>query len=325
MPVIPLESARPLNTHPAFDSPDAGDIAVVFCHFNPCKYRAPERNLGPFLDGLFDLRVPVYAAELRCGRSLESDPVLPASHPRVIQLTSRCVFFQKENLWNLVAARLPAQYRKVVCLDADLIMRPSTWFHAVSQALDDAPLVHPHSRAILLNRSGDVEMSSFSVGYAVGTGQWTAEKRIRFHPGRSIAARRDLWETAGGLYNTPIGGGDQLLLWAVLGATSELRPYMEAVSQQYSDHYQRWAARIREWSGGQLGYVTADAYHLWHGSNKNRQYFERVRRMTGYDPTTDIAPNPDTGLPEWSDAACEKKAAMIAAVEAYFATRREDE
>jgi hypothetical protein len=299
-------------------------MAVVFCHFNPCKYRSPERNLAPFLDGLYDLGVPVYGAELRCGQSLQSEPVLPPSHSRVLQLTSRSIFFQKENLWNLVARRLPAQYRKVICLDADLIIRPTTWLEAVGKALDDAPLVHPFSRAVLLDRDGARLSESFSVGYAAGNQLWYQNK-FGFHPGLAIAARRELWEVAGGLYNTPIGGGDQLLMWAALGAIDDLRSAMEGASQQYSDSYRGWAQPFHAWCKGQLGYVTADCFHLWHGSIKNRQYTERHRRKAGYDPDMDMAPNPETGLPEWTDFARENKIALISGIEEYFTTRLEDE
>jgi hypothetical protein len=325
--LIPLDSARPLHTHPVFDRPDCGDLAIVFCHFNPCKYRAPERNLGPFLDGLYEMGVPVYGAELRCGQSLRYDPVLPRAHPRVLQLTSDCVFFQKENLWNLVAGRLPAQYRKVICLDADLIIRPATWLESVRRALDDTPLVQPQSRVVLLRQNGEILSENLSIGYAVGNKLWSAEHRAKqwFQTGRAIAARRDLWEAAGGLYNAPIGGGDMFLTWAVIGSSDELRSGVEAISIQYSDHYRSWAERIIAWSGGRLGYVTADLYHLWHGAFQNRQYGSRDQRLAGYDPATDMAPNPETGLMEWTAFARENKSAMIAAVAEYFTTRLEDQ
>ena len=106
---------------------------------------------------------------------------------------------------------------------------------------------------------------------------------------------------------------------------SKATPFVDFVSKKYANHYRRWLKRLNSWARGQLGYVTADVFHLWNGSDKNRQYRDRIDRLSGYDPDTDMAPNPRSGLPEWTEAARKKKPAMIAAVEEYFTTRLEDQ
>ena len=313
-----------IRKHRAFDV-ETGPIVVVLCHFNPCGYKLPIRNLKLILDALLCARVPVYAAELRCGVQLNAEPILPQTHPHVLQMRSECVMWQKESLWNHVVARLPVQFRKVLCLDADIILKYRHWPSAISEALDCVPLLQPYSRAVWLDPMGGERSNRLSAGYAVANGLTDPEDPRIYHPGFGIAARRDLWETVGGLYNAPMGNGDWMLIAAALGKIDALRPSVEGMSGGWWHHYSRWALAIHKWCSGIVDCIPSDAQHLWHGSKKNRQYLDRVSRLAGLDPYSDIEIDTVTGLPTWSSSAQRLKQDMVLSVEAYFKVRREDD
>jgi hypothetical protein len=163
-----------------------------------------------------------------------------------------------------------------------------------------------------------------SSGYAVANGLPFAEDPRMYHPGLGIAARRELWEDCGGLYNGPLGNGDWMLVAAVLGKIDGLKASLQASSRNYWRDYSSWAASINRWLGV-ICPISSDALHFWHGSKRDRQYLERISRLRDFDPTMDIEQHPITLLPEWSLTARMHKSALITDVASYFSVRREDE
>jgi len=70
---------------------------------------------------------------------------------------------------------------------------------------------------------------------------------------------------------------------------------------------------------GRVGAIPGRAFHLWHGELKDRRYEARLGLLDGFDPYTDIAPDPG-GCWRWSS----DKPGLHAAVRRYFETRNED-
>jgi hypothetical protein len=322
---VPVEyDAERLRRHPVFDRPHRGSCAVVLCHFNPCNYRLRNQNVLRVLDHLDSFQLPVFAAELRCGAASQAPPVLPADHPRVRQAATASVLWQKENLWNLVARDLPKRYRNVLCLDADVILTDQRLPDAIEEALAATPVVHPFTRAVWLDPTDRPLFERMSFGLAIASrSQSPADKRLHF-PGFAFALRREFWDVCGGLYNGPLGGGDWMFTAALCGQAEELKPRTLPVSRRYWDHYAEWAACVYRWCAGSMGYVEGSAFHLWHGSWENRRYDTRHLRLHGFDPYTDLAPNPISGVVEWTPSASASKPNLVHAVEEYFGTRLED-
>jgi hypothetical protein len=315
------DAAR-LQRHPVFDRPHRGSCAVVVCHFNPCDYRTTKQNLLRVLDHLDSIGVPVFAAELRCGAASGRPPVLPVDHARVLQLTSSSVLWRKENLWNLVARGLPKRYRNVLCLDADVILTRERLLDAIEDALADSRVVHPFTKAIWLDPSDRPLVERTSFGLAIAHGRQDRANRLKHFVGFGLAARRELWDVCGGLYNCPIGSGDWMFVAALCGRAADLRLW--ALSPRYWEHYAAWADGVYRWCADSIGYVEGDAFHLWHGSWENRQYEARLARIRGFDPNTDLAPNASSGVTEWTPSAQASKPDLVQAVESYFGVRLED-
>jgi hypothetical protein len=322
--VTAARDAERLRRHPVFDRPHRGSCAVVVCHFNPCNYRLRTKNLLRVLDRLDSLHVPVFAAELRCGEASRFPPVLPTYHPRVLQSTSSSVLWQKENLWNLVARGLPKRYTNVLCLDADVILADQPLSDVIEDALASTAVVHPFTRAIWLDPSDRPLFEKMSFGQAIARGHESPSDRRQYFPGFAFAVRREFWDVCGGLYNGPLGGGDWMFTAALCGRAEDLKGATLRFSRRYWDHYAAWADGVHRWCAGSMGYVEGDALHLWHGSWENRNYVERLVRLRGFDPYTDLAPNPSSGVVEWTPSAYASKPDLVHGVESYFGTRLED-
>ena len=66
--------------------------------------------------------------------------------PRTLRLRTSSCLFQKERLLNLLEARVPQQYGKVLFLDADVLLGDAGgggWYDSLSHLLDAHEEVHP--------------------------------------------------------------------------------------------------------------------------------------------------------------------------------------
>jgi hypothetical protein len=125
-------------------------------------------------------------------------------------------------------------------------------------------------------------------------------------PGGAWAARRDVLDQIGGLYDGyPAGSGDVFTLGGFLGTTGDR--YFRHYSDLVFKHFAPWRDRAYSVVRGNIGYVHAVASHLFHGMRKNRQYSQRHAAMKegNFDPARHLERNAD-GINQLS-AACPKE------------------
>jgi hypothetical protein len=308
-----------------FNLPDTGEMAAVVCHFNPSAYAAPIQNLQATLRWLGAERLPTFAVEVRCGRSLDVPPVLPVGHPRVLQLTGASSIFRKDNLWNVMARRLPLRYRFVLCLDADSLLLSNDWQPRLLDALKERLVVQPFTTAVWTDSAQQAFKRKPSCGLGWQNGRPNAHLSSEFHSGFAIAVRREFWEATPGFYNSPIGGGSLFFVAAAVGQECEVEPTLESVSRPFLDHLRQWERATYAWVHGSFGAIEGEAVHLWHGSRAKRQYMERFKRLATFVPDCDIVSTAPYGVHEWSQQAFLEKPQMVQAVKDYFSSREEDE
>lgn len=211
-----------LNPNDVFDLADEGRIVAVLCHFNPCLYESPVRNLKNVLKWLLAERIPTYAVELRCGRSQQMPSLLPTGHRKIIQLQSRFTMFRKDNLWNIVEQVLPAHFEYVLCIDADTLLLGDGWQTSLLQELDKNKAVQPFSKAVWTDSVGQPFKEKTSCGFAFHHNLPNPQISKGFHSGFAIAVHRDFWKRTAGFYNSPVGGGSLFLMSAIMGLENEL-------------------------------------------------------------------------------------------------------
>lgn len=317
-----------------FDVEEAGDLAVVLCHFNPQGYDNPERNLARTLQWLERDRLPTFAVELARGTIGARRAALPA-HPRILHLRASTVFFRKENLWNIAARRLPDRYRYVLCLDADVVLQGRCWREALLAELESHRLVHPFRDAAWLDSTGRIFRRKRSAVAAFLGGLDSPESGRTYHVGFGVALWRSFWSETAGLYNGPLGEGASSLMAAAMNRATALDPYFGGISLELLDHYKRWARQVSDWVDGNLSCIDGEATHFWHGHSAKRKYVwhnpignshyeDRQAWFTGFDPVQDMMSNAQ-GLLDWTPAALATKPGMVSGIERYFAGRDEDE
>src|SRR5258708_5023389 len=129
-------------------------VAVICCHFNPAGFVHRSAHLQVFIDELKRLRVPVFAAEL----AYDKDPYCLPDEKNFYRF--RCsrehIFWHKENLLNLAAKRVPAEYDKIAWVDSDIRFDNLEWIAHADRALNEKAVVQLFAEAHWTDRHGGI-------------------------------------------------------------------------------------------------------------------------------------------------------------------------
>ena len=291
-------------------------LAVVTCFFNWAGFSRKTANLRRFLLQMQAQGVPVFGVEA----------VLPGQAASTqgfdgwerVPANERNIMFQKEALLNRAVSLVPDSFDKIAWLDADVWFENSGWYECTEMLLNNYPVVQLYDSAKWLNQNGSIELQTDSIA------KWNTHGRkgpvSAAHTGFAWAARRDLWRHYGGLFaNCITGSGDVYASIAFCGIDPEQHPLLATDRQRLNADFKRWAWKIKEWTGGKIGYVPGTIYHEWHGTRRDRNYVKR-HAVCSQIAKGDVLLN-EHGIFEWAETA---KTETIAAVKSYFIERRED-
>jgi hypothetical protein len=241
--------------------------------------------------------------------------------------------WQKERLLNIALGSLPADCDTVAWVDCDVLFGTDDWPVQAGRALDRYGLVHlfeerhnvpgrtlPESDCARSAVNAQSVVSRIARGKAVHEDLADANAPVSrgSTAGLAWASRRHILERHGFYDACILGTGDRAMLCAALGRFDCAIEAMR-MNPARARHYLAWAKSYFETVGGQVGWITGTAYHLWHGDPGNRRYADRHRWLDSFDPATDIALDQNRCW-RWSS----NKPELHAVVRQYFELRDED-
>lgn len=242
---------------------------------------------------------------------------------QVVTAPPCAMIWQKERLLNRAVAHLPASIDTIAWIDGDLLFHNPFWVDQLARELERSRVVQLFSQ---VNRITEVGELGLAASAAKEPGQFTGAAWLHqktgqeswVAPGYAWAARRELFSTAGGLYDADIlGGGDSAAYHGWLNNT--WNRHRNAVQQQ---HFETWLPHSRKYVQGKIGAIRGLITHLWHGTRENRQYVTRYEMLNrwGFDPSTMLRID-GNGCWAWTGAAPQGLRDDVAA---YFVSRRDD-
>lgn len=300
-------------------------LYVVVPVINPSRYRSRYSLYHDFQKYITDTGAVLYTVEAAFGdRDFE---VTDAANPRHIRLRTSHEVWHKENLINIGVSRLPADWKYVAWIDADIqFARPDIVAETIHQ-LQHFSVVQMFAHATDLGPRHEPLRSfdGFVVQWmrqnsALGTdmGQYSA-----WHPGYAWACRRDAWDYLGGLIDFAIvGSADRYM---ACGLTGEIAQSLSAEIVRdcptYTEWCFEWQARAETYIKRNIGFVDGLLLHYFHGAKKNRGYLNRsvILWQNRFDPARDIKRDWQ-GLWQLTD----RKVRMRDQLRAYFRSRDED-
>ena len=261
-----------------YNVPQNNDIAVMLVFFD---YVGSARILMNYLYMVEKLKlanIPVFTLEL----------VIYGKQPKIkdaFHVYGSSYLFQKEHLLRLLEKRIPSEFTKLACLDADILFDNPNWYDELSHALETYNIVQPFKKAYWLNLDyTEIQKKAGSVcefNPKIHANFWLPS--IRCHPGFGWCFRRD-WYNAVGFYDLGvIGSGDTLFSHALFEFerldvnSQEFRLYIESLY--------KWWDNTQNASFTDLN---SNLYHMYHGPLKNRKYYDRFAAFKQYNNIEDI-------------------------------------
>ena len=285
----------------------AEDLCVAAAFFNPCLSPTRKRNFETFLRSLSESKVHWRCIECAFGdREFELPP-----DPRILQIRSQSIAWQKERLLNVLIQQLPDRFSKVAWIDADILFSNPKWLPETSDALQDYAVVQPFESAIRLPERGfDVQAmpQEVAISFAAlfrkqpesveGNDFWA-----HGHTGFAWAGRRD-WLQETGLYDAALSGtADHLMAHAFVGTWECPCVFERMQPGPRWAHFDSWCRESYDAVRSSVSSIPGTVYSFWHGSviSRNDGYYRADHRLDelGYDPGRDIGIGPSGAL-EWT-------------------------
>jgi hypothetical protein len=308
-----------------FIQPVDAPLYVVTPIVNPSRYQSRYRLYEEFAKYIADAGAILYTVEAAYGdRAFE---VTDAGNPRHVQLRTTHELWHKENLINIGVTRLPADWKYVAWIDADVQFTRNDIVAETIHQLQHFPVVQMFSHAMDLGPQYQ-PLQTFGGFVAQYLNQPANQMRRpsdygAWHPGYAWASRRDAWNHLGGLIDfAVVGSGDRYMACAFLGDVEAcLSAQIQRRCPTYTAWCGEWQARAERHVQRNIGYVEGLLTHYFHGAKKNRGYVgrEEILWRNGFDPSRDIKRDWQ-GLLQLTD----QKFRLRDNLRAYFRSRNED-
>jgi hypothetical protein len=272
-------------------TPDVLHVIAVIS--NPIRYTSRYELYKKFeLHCLTNPFVRLHTVELAFGR--RPFEITDSNNLEHIQLRTYEEIWHKENMINLGVQRLPADWKYVAWIDADVEFQRKDWAQETIQQLQHYMMVQMFQNAIDLGPSGETLgiHQGFAWSYLSGKPKPTKQKTgyysyPHWHPGYAWAMRREAWEALGGLYDVSVlGSGDHLMAWAMLGENQ----LPGTMSPGYIKSLVDWQGRCERLMNKDLGFVPGSLVHFFHGKKRDRRYQSRwqILESSQFDPFLDL-------------------------------------
>jgi hypothetical protein len=207
--------------------------------------------------------------------------------------------FLKENLANIVIKKVKAKYSKFVILDADIIFENKSWYDNLSVLLNTHDVVQPYKTFKCLDSNFVNVLSSGTSAFA-NASNLSGNDYYNGHPGYAIAFTKRFHDLHGYPDECLIGGGDTLICSIALK-----KPFYSFKTKNNSTFFYLYNKYLIK-QHPKIAYMDGNVYHLYHNTDKNRQYTTRyliLEKYTSegspYNSIDDLICKNEDGVYEW--------------------------
>jgi hypothetical protein len=269
------------------------EAVIISCFFNPMNSPYRRKAFNIFYESIKHLNHRV--VECIIG---DSKPQLPENR-NIQRVYTENLLWHKEALLNYLITKLPAEFKYVFWVDADVIFSNKNWLtESVWQMENGANILQPFQYCVHLNQdelkpSFDVDEQKMLVGSSLRHKQlWrsfcanycvtnlaSSDNYDRHgHVGFAWGARREVLAQVLLYDKALIGGADHIIAHAAAGHIPH--SCIKKAFKDDIDEVNAWSHRFYRVVKGEIGYADGDLYHIWHGDIDRREYLKRIQDFT---------------------------------------------
>lgn len=265
---------------------------------------------------------------VECALKGEPFVLTPEDADILIQVRSDSILWHKERLLNIGFKRLPADCDKIVLTDCDLIFLDDDWVQKSCDLLENYECIKPFFQAIRLTKKTSNKIMR-ERKYYPSDNYYYQEDEVNYcnfdpnfpfkHPPVfAWAMRKEIFDGLGFYDRMIIGSGDTIMTAAFHKSSSPLKNSSPALDADIIT----WFNKIDKRMAGRMTSQDGAILHLFHGTRKNRKYYDRNAVLEKYDfqPYEDIKLNADQCW-EWATP----KKNLHQELELYFIARNENQ
>jgi len=266
------------------------DMAICLVYFNPANSKRILMNLL-FVKNTFECEVfPTFTLEL----------VYKGDKPQIegsYRVYAESYMFHKENLCRVLEKTIPEQYKKLAFIDADVCFSNRSWYTRASRLLDEFEIVQPFEKAVWMDLSYTKQLQARKCSASNKSDQMD----FSLHPGFGYCVKRD-WYNKNGFFDYGVtGSGDCLSILAWLNQRAPPDKVSTTPPPALLTEFSKYRQKINS-SPPEITYLKGiTVYHLYHGTNRNRQYQSRHSLLESEGNVMRLIYHNSDGVLEWID------------------------
>lgn len=265
------------------------EAIIISCFFNPQNSPYRIKAFEIFYESIKHLDHAIIECVIG-----NSEPQLE-ENDNIKRIYTENLLWHKESLLNKIISDLPAKYKYVFWLDADVIFTNENWIIDGVKQLQTSTILQPFEYAVFLEKDEikpsfamDKVRESYlpnatnkrvwrSFGANVATTElWKNENFNKHgHVGFAWGAKREILDAVPLFDKALIGGGDFIIAHAAAGQITHPGIGNIFIDDILINQINLWGADFYKVTEGKIGYVEGDLYHIWHGDIEKRQYAKR--------------------------------------------------
>lgn len=269
------------------------EAVIISCYFNPKNSPYRLEAFKKFYETIRHLNHAIIECVIG-----DSEPQLE-ENANITRIKTDSVLWHKESLLNKIISELPAKYKYIFWVDADVLFTNPNWLvDGVNEMKKGANIIQPFEYGIHLER-GQVEPSfdyeelegnelpnstnkkvwrTFCANYKTNQAWTSNDYNTHGHVGFAWAAKREILDAVPLFDRAFVGGADHIIAHASAGQIN-----CQCINKAFSDNTHeitRWSYKFYRQVDGKISYVKGFLFHLWHGDITKRQYLKRIQEFT---------------------------------------------
>lgn len=277
------------------------DAVIISCYFNPLHSEYRKKAFDLFYDSIKHLNHRI----VECVIGNDLPELTEIKFPYIEVVHTKSLLWHKESLLNYLIKKLPLQYKYVFWLDADVLFTNKNWLIDSVEVLQTKKIMQPFTYCFHLDKD-ELEYVEKNDGIKKNwksfCGTFNENPNLaesenyneHGHVGFAWGARREILDSFPLYDKALIGGADHIMAHAAAGHIPH-----KCITKSFTDNIDE----INKWSNdfyylidGNIGSISGNLYHIWHGEIQKRDYLKRVQDFTKI--TKEIQTKDQNGLYE---------------------------